>query len=133
MAFGRLDALQQLDVLDAVAFVLEIRARLERGAELRESPSFDQAYFCLRDVAARELVEELDRRDRLRDLVVAGLDVTLASEQAGKRFEVVRLDAHAGTLEERDRAAQALARGNLDLGGFGRHADRRADVPSGIA
>ena len=51
--------------LEPRGVVAQVGARVERGAELREGPALDQAHLGLRDVAARELLQQLERRQRL--------------------------------------------------------------------
>ena len=53
MLLGEAQPLEDLLVGQAFGLVSEIRAGVERGAELGESPAFDEAHFGLRDVAAR--------------------------------------------------------------------------------
>jgi len=46
--------------------VAQIGACVERSPELRERPALDQPDLGLRDIAARQLVEQLDRGSAAR-------------------------------------------------------------------
>ena len=132
MRLARLDAREDRRVLEAGGVVAQIGARVEHGAKLRESPAFDEAHFRLRDVAARQLVEQIHRRERRHDQVVTGLDVALAAQDARQRLEVIRPHLHAGALELGHGGAKAGARRDFDFGGQLGDFQRRSDVPGGV-
>src|SRR5437764_7445141 len=133
MALGRLNAGENLGVLEAGRVMAQVRARIERHAELREGPSLDEPDLGLRDVAARELLQELHRRDRAGDQVVAGLDVALAAHRPGEHLEMQRTHFDPGAVELRHGRTQARARGNFDIRRKLRDLERRRDIPSGVA
>jgi len=108
-------------------------ARIERGAQLPDVPALDQAYFVLGHVAARELLEQLERRGRGAQLVVAGLDALIAPERAREDLEPDRLDRDARLPHERHRCAKARAGRQVEGRRQGGHRNRRDDVPRGIA
>ena len=124
---------QDLGFVEAGAVVAQVRARVERGAELHEGPALDQPHLGLGDVAARELLQELERRERLQDLVAAGLDGALPPEGARQELELVGAHRDAALLELLDGGAQAGAARDLDLDRQPRHRERRGHVPRGVA
>ncbi len=133
MRLRRLQAREDLRVLEPGGVMPQMRARIERGAKLGEGPAFDQSHLRLRHVAARELVEKIGRPERLGDLVAAGLDVALLAQRAreGLEFEPARTDS--GRLERIHDVAERGAARNLHLDGQARHGERRRYVPRGIA
>jgi len=92
--------------VQALGLVAQERAGVERGAELGEGPALDQPHLGLHDVAARDLVEELHRRQRLEDLVAAGLDVAHLAERAREQLELVAPQRDARLFELLHRGAE---------------------------
>ena len=68
---------QDLGVVELGAVVAQIGDCVERSPDLRERPALDQPDLGLRDIAASQLVEQLDRGQRHGDLVAARLDVAV--------------------------------------------------------
>ena len=133
MRLGRLDALQDLAVFQPLCVVAQVGACVELAAKLGERPAFDEPGLGLGHIAARQLLEQLDRPQRLGEKVVAGLDVAAAAERARQRFELIRAHLDARALQLADRRAQARALRDFDFRGDSRHRYRRADVPRGVA
>jgi folate-binding protein YgfZ len=133
MLLGGLQAREDLRVVQPLGVVPQVGALVERGAELGEGPALDQAHLGLGDVAARELLQQLERRHRLRDLVAAGLDVAHLAHRARQRLELVAPDLDAGLFELLHGGAEAGAARNLDLDRVAGDLDRRADVPEAVA
>ena len=111
----------------------QVRARVERGAELGERPALEQPDLGLGDVAAGELLQQLERRDRLRDLVAARLDIALLAERAREQLELVAADHDARLLELLHRGAKPGAARDLHLHRILADPDRRAEVPRAVA
>jgi hypothetical protein len=59
MRLGNLQACEELRVLQAGGVMAQVRACVERGAELGESPALDEPDLGLRYVAACELLQEI--------------------------------------------------------------------------
>src|SRR5437763_16917468 len=67
MRLARLDALQELGVFDAPRVMAQIGACIQLGAKLGKGPALDEAYLRLGHIAARQLLEDLERGHRLRE------------------------------------------------------------------
>jgi len=113
--------------------VPQIGARVERGAELGEGPALGQPDLGLRDVAARQHIEQRERRHGPGELVAAGLDVALAAERAREHLELEPAYAHPRVLELLGDGAEARAGRDLEVERQARGLERRCDVPGGVA
>ena len=72
-----------------------VGVRIEPFAQLAERPAFDEDDFGLRDVAARQLAQQLERRKTAADLVAAGLDRLVDLQPTRERHKEVGLDGDA--------------------------------------
>src|SRR4029079_15331163 len=88
--------------------------------------------LALRDVAARELVQQAERRDLGGEFVASGLDVTRALEHPRKRLELVAADEDALLFQFLRGGAKRSARRDLEFERQARDHDRCREVPQGI-
>ena len=133
MRLACLDLGEDLRRVEARSIVAQVGIGIQRRAELGESPSLDQAYLGLRDIAARELVEKLKRRHGLRELVAPRLDALRAAERAGEDLELHALHLDAGLFHVVGDGPEARAVRNLEFQRHARHLQRRGRVPGAVA
>ena len=109
--------------------VAKVRMGVEALAHLAESPSFDERHFRLREVATRQLFQQLQRRHAPADLVAAGLDRRGDALPAGEKRQQVGVDGDARFAHLGCRRAQAAAGNNAEVDGRLARFKRRLDPP----
>jgi hypothetical protein len=73
------------------------------------SPAFDEGEFGLREVAARQFPQQVERRDATLDLVTSGLDRRLDAHQRAEQDQHPGVDFGARRGDLARRGAQAAA------------------------
>jgi hypothetical protein len=109
--------------------VPKVRVRIKALAHLPERPPFDEGEFGLRDVAAAEFPQQVERRDTLSDLVTSGLDRRLDAQQLAEQQQQPGVEFGPGRGDLARDGAQAAAGRDRELDRFALHADRRQRDP----
>ena len=103
--------------------------RIQFLAQLAEGDALDEHDFSHQHIAARQLVQQLQRIDSARNFIISRLDGRIGTGEFTQKSEQARFDAHAGGANRLRRAPQTAAGRNLKFNAVAGQGQRRSDVP----
>src|SRR5262249_12552520 len=124
---------EEIRVRERSGIVLEVGMAVQRRPDLPDVPALYQTHLGLRYVAARQLVEQRQRRHPLGQLVTAGLDTLRPAQTAREQLEAPRANRDAGLLEKLRSAAQARTGRHIEPHRQRRERNRPEHIPGCIA